>query len=125
MQADAAIPDAPQGSMWGPLGDIGAGSVSDVMAAHDNIGKAEIRTTGGLRHESPRGFGSDRTRHVRPKPSSRHAGARPQAESLESITLVRSIDPGLASASLRRPEMTRLTKVDTLASRILTQADQT
>ena len=32
------------------------------------------------------------------------------------------MDSGLASASLRRPGMTRLTKVDTLASRVLTQA---
>src|SRR5260221_14786764 len=33
-----------------------------------------------------------------------------------------SMDSGLASASLRRPGMTRLTKVDTLAPRVLTQA---
>src|SRR5260370_29738276 len=34
----------------------------------------------------------------------------------------RSMDSGLASASLRRPGMTRLTEVDTLAPRVLTQA---
>jgi len=31
------------------------------------------------------------------------------------------MDSGLASASLRRPGMTRLTKVDTLSPRVLTQ----
>src|SRR5215831_4103927 len=33
-----------------------------------------------------------------------------------------SMDSGLASASLRRPGITRLSKVDTLAPRVLTQA---
>src|SRR5258708_29419573 len=62
------------------------------------------------------------TRHVRPKPLSSHSGARLQAESPESITTGQGVwIPGLASASLRRPGMTCLIKVDTLAPRALTQ----
>src|SRR5262245_43339055 len=57
------------------------------------------------------------------KTLSRHSGARPQGRE-PGIHNHRSgsMDSGLASASLRRPLNDALTKVDTLAPRILTQA---
>ena len=58
------------------------------------------------------------SRHIRPKPLSQSfrgsaAGREPGIHNHCS----RSMDSGLASASLRRPGMTRLTKVDALAPR--------
>jgi hypothetical protein len=49
----------------------------------------------------------------RDKPSPRHSGARPQAENPQSITIGTTVtDSGLAFASLRRPGMTGVSKLD-------------
>src|SRR5215813_12636842 len=63
------------------------------------------------------GLSIERFRPCRAKVFASHSGARPQAESPESITIKSErMDSGLASASHRRPGLTRLTKVDTFGA---------
>ncbi len=63
-------------------------------------------------------------RHVQANPSDGHCGARPRREPAIHNHRPRSMDSGLASASFRRPGITRLARGDTSAPGVPTKPRQ-